>query len=156
MPLALRKLVLSHVRSPISASAVRQLKRCALSQQKKHLNLQKNSQVNLAAPYPLSRAQALPPTEGPSYGGFFTWPCGSWPCGSWPFGSWLGGGLWKTYMRCKWLRPRNKKAKEWPAMGCRELTSGAGPALLAVAAGLRPVLFIRHAGFCIVSIWRKG
>lgn len=140
MPLASRKLALSHARSPISASAARQLKRCALSQQKKHLNLQKNSQVNLAAPYPLSRAQALPPTEGPSYGGFFTWP----------FGSWLGGGLWKTYMRCKWLRPRNKKAKEWPAMGCRELTSGAGPALLAVAAGLRPVLFIRYAGFCIV------
>ena len=56
MPLASRKLVLSHAKSPISASAVKPLKRCALSQQKKHLNLQKDSQVKLAAPYPLSRA----------------------------------------------------------------------------------------------------
>ena len=45
--------------------------------------------------------------------------CRSWPYGSWPYGS---------------LRPRSKRAEEWPVMGCRELTSGAGPALLTVAA----------------------
>ena len=69
MPLASRKLVLSHARSPISVSAVKPLKKCALFQQKKHLNLQKDSLVPLAARYPLSRAQALPP-PGPPYGGF--------------------------------------------------------------------------------------
>lgn len=124
MHLASKKVVLSPAGLKTLVAAVSPLKSCVLFQLRKHLPMHLSSKECPAARFQLSRPSGhlggcgplfsvralhpLPPGRGYEHS-----PHGAAPQYL-PFGS-------------QW--PRRKRAKELPAMGCRELTSTAGPAL---------------------------